>query len=81
MNVINSSFRCDVKKITPALDTRIYKNVIGNKIPPANVYTTGKVLYTNEDVISTLDNMKNDNKNLRFEVKGLLGNSTQSPPL
>lgn len=85
MNVINSSFSCDVKnKLTPALDAIIYKNEIGNKIPPANVYTTGKVQYTNEDVISTLDNMKNDNKNLRFEVQGLrsnLGNSTKSPPL
>ena len=82
MNVINASSQCDVKSTYD-----IYKNQIKNKIPPPNAYSTGEIKYTNEDVISTLDNMRNElnnmkteNKNLRADIPGMLSELPGSNP-
>ena len=69
MNVINSSFSCDIKnKIIPTKPNKLYENQIENKIPPPNVYMTGTVRYTNEDVISNINNMRNDIQRFRSEL-------------
>ena len=75
MNVINSSFSCNVTNSPNKLDDTLYKNKIENRIPPPNVYITGKIQYTNEDVISTLNTINNNNKNLRYELPGMITSS------
>jgi hypothetical protein len=88
-NVISSSFLCKSEisdKIPPQAvvsddimyDWTLYKNKITDKIPPPNVYMAGEMKYSNEDVVSNANNVRNDIKNLRTELPGIIASSVES---
>jgi hypothetical protein len=77
MNVINSSSGCDAENRSSSLgngraiktyDLSLYKNQINNKFAPPNVYTAHNVEYSNEDVISSTNNVRNEIDNLRKDM-------------
>lgn len=89
MNVINSSFSCqsEIKdKIPPEAvvsddimyDWTLYKNKITDKIPPPNVYMAGEIKYSNEDVVSNANNVRNDIQNLHTELPGIVATSVET---
>jgi len=88
-NVINSSFLCKSEiedKIPPQAvvsndimyDWTLYKNKITDKIPPPNVYMAGKIKYSNEDVVSNANDVRNDIHNLRTELPGIVASSVEN---
>jgi len=89
MNVINSSFSCQSQmkdKIPPPAvesndilyDWTLYRNKISDRIPPPNIFTTEKVKYTNQDVISNMNNVRNDLDNLYTELPGIVQQSVET---
>ena len=77
MNVLNSSSGCDVKNNSSSMgnkrknkryDLSLYENQINNKFVPPNVYTAHNVEYSNEDVISNTNNVRNEIDNLRKDM-------------
>jgi hypothetical protein len=89
MNTVTSAFLCKSEiedKIPPEAvvsddilyDWALYKNKITDKIPPPNVYTTEKVGYSNEDVVSNANNVRNDIKNLNTELPGIVASSVEN---
>lgn len=89
MNTVQSAFLCKSEiedKIPPEAvvsddilyDWTLYKNKITDKIPPPNVYTTEKVHYSNEDVISNANNVRNDIRNLHTELPGIVASSVET---
>jgi hypothetical protein len=87
MNVINSSFRCksesepsDPQESDIQLDKQfaLYKDRIKNKIPPPNVYTADKIKYSNEDVVSNANNVRNDIQNLNIGLPGIISSSVEN---
>ena len=87
-NVINSAFLCKSEiedKIPPEAvvsndimyDWTLYKNKITDKIPPPNTYMAGKIKYSNEDVVSNANNVRNDIQNLHTELPGIIASSVQ----
>jgi hypothetical protein len=88
MNTVQSSFLCDKEiddKIPPEAvvsedimyDYALYKNKITDKIPPPNVYTTEKVDYSLQDVMSNMNNIRNDLDNYRTEMPGIIASSVE----
>ena len=87
MNVINSSFRCKSESEPsepPESDIQLdkqfalYKDRIKNKIPPPNAYTADKIKYSNEDVVSNANNVRNDIQNLNIGLPGIISSSVEN---
>ena len=56
----------------------LYKYRIKNKIPPPNVYTADKIKYSNEDVVSNANNVRNDIQNLNIGLPGIISSSVEN---
>jgi hypothetical protein len=89
MNVINSNFSCQSEmkdKIPPPFvetndilyDWTLYKNKITDKIPPPNLYMAGKIKYSNEDVISNSNDVRNYITNLHTELPGIIASGVEN---
>jgi len=86
MNVINSSFRCknDLSNPSNPSDSQLdslfdlYRDKVKNKIPPPNVYTANEIKYSNEDVISNMNNVRNDIQNLNTGLPGIISSSVEN---
>jgi hypothetical protein len=86
INAINSSFRCKSDQTNPSnpsdsqLDSLfgLYRDKIKNNIPPPNVYTTNEVRYSNEDIISNTNNVRNDIQNLHKGLPGIIASSVEN---
>jgi hypothetical protein len=76
MNVITSSFSCSSKP-SETYDLSAYKNQIGNKFPPPNVYMGERIAYSNEDVVSSGNNVRNDIQNMRQELPNIIAISVE----
>lgn len=90
MNTISSSFLCPAAGgiETPTLPEAIasndvmyefslYKNRITDKIPPPNLYMAGKIKVSNEDILSNGNDIRNDIKNNREELPGLIASTVE----
>lgn len=88
-NVIGASEQCKVhSKLDPLADsvydgsiknmsiydTPIYKNNINSDLPPA-IFTTQDKNYSNEDVVSNINKMREDIKNLKMELPNIISSS------
>jgi hypothetical protein len=81
MNTITSAFSCSNKSGIPPIkefDLSLYKNQIGNKFPPPNVYMGERIDYSNEDVVSNGNQVRNDMKNIREELPGIIAIAVES---
>lgn len=89
MNVIHSAFRCKAEiqdEIPPdsnisndvLYDFTLYKNKITDKIPPPNVYISGKVDYSLQDVVSNSNNVRNDLNNYQIGLPGIITSSVEN---
>ena len=79
MNTITSAFACSnngppIKEI----DLSLYKNQIGNKFPPPNVYMGERMDYSNEVVVSNGNQVRDNMKNLREELPGIIALAVES---
>jgi len=90
MNTISSSFRCPGADgiETPTLpeaiasndvmyDFSLYKNRITDKIPPPNLYMAGEINVSNEDLLSNMNDVRNDITNYRKEMPGIIASSVE----
>ena len=55
----------------------LYKNRITDKIPPPNLYMAGEVKVSNQDLLSNMNDVRNDIKNNREELPGLIASTVQ----
>jgi hypothetical protein len=55
----------------------LYKNRITDKIPPPNLYMAGEVKVSNEDLLSNMNDVRNDIKNNRQELPGLIASTVE----
>ncbi len=91
MNTISSSFRCpSAEGVEPPTlpeaiasnevlyDFSLYKNRITDKIPPPNTYTIGTTHVSNEDLLSNMNDVRNDIKNNRQELPGLISSTIEN---
>jgi hypothetical protein len=88
LNTIHSSFRCKSlidDEITPKdttfeeqYDFTLYKDKISDKIPPPNVYMSGKVVYSPADIVSNTNNVRNDVNNFQLEIPGIISSSVEN---
>ena len=89
-NTITSSFRCPSAGgvETPTLpesiasndvlyDFSLYKNRITDKIPPPNLYMAGKVDVSNEDLLSNMNDVRNDITNYKEEMPGIIAGAVE----
>jgi len=89
-NTINSSFRCQSADTTgpPTLpeaiqsndvlyDFSLYKNRITDKIPPPNLYMTGELKVSNEDLLSNMNDVRNDITNYQQNIPGIIASSVE----
>ena len=90
MNTISSSFRCpsaggvEMPTLPEAIasndvmyDFSLYKNRITDKIPPPNLYMAGEMKVSNEDLLSNMNDVRNDITNYKFEMPGIIASSVQ----
>lgn len=90
MNTISSSFRCpsaggvEPPTLPEAIASNdvmyefsLYKNRITDKIPPPNLYMAGEMKVSNEDILSNGNDIRNDIKNNREEMPGLIASTVQ----
>ncbi len=86
-NVISSSFNCktgitvendSIKSDTEQYDFAAFKSRIANKIPPPNTYTTEKIKYSNEDVVSNMNDVRNSIGNLRLDLPTIITSSMEN---
>ena len=90
MNTISSSFRCpSAKGIEPPTlpdaiasndvlyDFSLYKNRITDKIPPPNLYMAGEMKVSNEDLLSNMNDVRNDISNYKTEMPGIIASSVE----
>jgi hypothetical protein len=88
LNTVRSSFLCNANledKIPPTqvvennimYDYSLYKNRITDKIPPPNVFTNGEMKISNEDIVSNMNNVRNDIQNLHQELPGIIASSVE----
>ncbi len=86
MNTINSSFLCKAElsdEIPPEAvisedimyDFTLYKNQITDKIPPPNLYMNGDLQYTNEDVLSNINELRDMIQNYQEGLPGIVASS------
>ena len=89
-NTITSSFLCkSADGIEPPTlpeaiasndvmyDFSLYKNRITDRIPPPNLYMAGEMKVSNEDLLSNMNDVRNDIKNSRQELPGLIASTVQ----
>jgi len=90
MNTISSSFRCpSAKGIEPPTlpdaiasndvlyDFSLYKNRITDKILPPNLYMAGEMKVSNEDLLSNMNDVRNDISNYKTEMPGIIASSVE----
>jgi hypothetical protein len=90
MNTISSSFRCPSASgvESPTLpetiasenimyDFSLYKNRITDKIPPPNLYMAGEMKVSNEDLLSNMNDVRNDITNYKTEMPGIIASSIE----
>ena len=87
MNTISSSFRCPSAsgQILPEAiasnnvlyDFSLYKNRIADKIPPPNMYMSGNIKVSNEDLLSNTNDIRNDIKNYKIELPGIIASTVE----
>jgi hypothetical protein len=91
MNTIASSFRCpSAEGIEPPTlpeaiaendvmyDFSLYKNRITDKIPPPNLYMSGELKVSNEDLLSNMNDVRNDVKNYKTEMPGIIASAVEN---
>jgi hypothetical protein len=91
MNTISSSFRCpSAEGVEPPTlpeaiasnevlyDFSLYKNRITDKIPPPNTYTIGTTKVSNEDLLSDMNDVRNDIKNNQIQLPGLISSTIEN---
>jgi hypothetical protein len=90
MNTIASSFRCpSAKGVEPPTlpqaiasndvmyEFSLYKNRITDKIPPPNLYMAGEMKVSNEDLLSNMNDVRNDITNYKFEMPGIIASTVE----
>jgi hypothetical protein len=89
-NTIQSSFLCksvlDSTKMPNITDTShniiydftLYKDRIANKLSPPNTFMTDTLGYSNEDTISSMNNVRNSIQNLHTELPGIITSSVEN---
>jgi positive regulator of sigma E activity len=90
MNTISSSFRCpSAEGVEPPTlpeaiasndimyDFSLYKNRITDKIPPPNLYMAGEVKVSNEDLLSNMNDVRNDIANYKIEMPGIIASTVE----
>jgi hypothetical protein len=90
MNTISSSFRCPsasgikTETLPEAIESNdvmyefsLYKNRITDKIPPPNLYMSGEVKVSNEDLLSNMNDVRNDIKNYKIEMPGIIASTVE----
>ena len=58
-------------------DFSLYKNRITDKIPPPNLYMAGEVKVSNQDLLSNMNDVRNDITNYRIEMPGIIASTVQ----
>jgi hypothetical protein len=87
-NTVRSAFLCPVdldERIPPKqvvqddilYDYALYKNRITDKIPPPNLYMSGKIQVSNEDLLSNANDVRNDIQNLYRELPGIIASTVE----
>lgn len=87
-NTVRSAFLCRANledKIPPKsevendimYDYSLYKNRITDKIPPPNVFTNGEMKVSNEDMMSNMNNVRNEIQNVHQELPGIIASSVE----
>jgi hypothetical protein len=56
-------------------DFALYKNRITDKIPPPNLYMAGEMKVSNEDLLSNMNDVRNDIKNYKIEMPSLIAST------
>lgn len=59
-------------------DFSLYKNRITDKIPPPNLYMAGNIKVSNEDLLSNMNDVRNDITNYKIEMPGLIASTVES---
>ena len=90
MNTIASSFRCpSAKGVEPPTlpeaiasndvmyEFSLYKNRITDKIPPPNLYMAGEMKVSNEDLLSNMNDVRNDISNYKIEMPGIIASTVE----
>ena len=88
-NTVKSAFLCTanlddklipkkVEQVDVLYDYKLYKNQITDKIPPPNLYMSGKLKVSNEDLLSNANDVRNDIKNLHEELPGIIASSVEN---
>ena len=89
MNTISSSFLCPSGSIEPpnlpdAIDSNeimydfsLYKNRITDKIPPPNLYMINEFKVSNEDILSNMNDVRNDITNYKTEMPGIITSTVE----
>jgi len=90
MNTISSSFRCpSAEGVEPPTlpeaiasndvlyDFSLYKNRITDKIPPPNLYMAGQLKVSNEDLLSNMNDVRNDITNYIEEMPGIIASTLE----
>jgi hypothetical protein len=89
-NTIASSFRCpsaggvepptlpeSIASNDVLYDFSLYKNRITDKIPPPNLYMAGEMKVSNEDLLSNMNDVRNDIKNYKIEMPGIIASTVE----
>jgi hypothetical protein len=90
MNTIASSFLCpSAEGVEPPTlpqaiasndvmyEFSLYKNRITDKIPPPNLYMAGEVKVSNQDLLSNMNDVRNDISNYKIEMPGIIASTVQ----
>jgi hypothetical protein len=89
-NTIASSFRCpsaggiETQTLPEAIESNdvmydfsLYKNRITDKIPPPNLYMAGEVKISNQDLLSNMNDVRNDIANYKIEMPGIIASTVE----
>ncbi len=89
-NTIASSFRCpSAEGVEPPTlpeaiasndvmyEFSLYKNRITDKIPPPNLYMAGEVKVSNQDLLSNMNDVRNDISNYKTEMPGIIASTME----
>lgn len=90
-NTIASSFRCpSAEGVEPPTlpeaiasndvmyEFSLYKNRITDKIPPPNLYMSGELKVSNEDLLSNMNDVRNDIANYKTEMPGIIASAVEN---
>jgi hypothetical protein len=89
-NTITSTFRCpSAEGVEPPTlpaaiasddvmyEFSLYKNRITDKIPPPNLYMSGDIKVSNEDLLSNMNDVRNDIANYKVEMPGIIASTLE----